>query len=146
MIVFATGIRPNTELAARAGLHVRKAIVVDDTMRARGCENIHAVGECSEHRGVVYGLLAPAWEQAAVVAERLAGANPRAEYRGSRLATKLKVSGIELATMGIVEPDQPTDEVIRYSEPKRRVYKTMIVRDDRLAAQSCSGTWTGCRS
>jgi nitrite reductase (NADH) large subunit len=114
-------------------LRIRTAIVVDDTMRPLGCANLHAIGECSEHRGVVHGLLAPAWEQAAVVADRITGADPHAEYRGSRPATKLKVSGVELATMGIVEPDRPSDEVIRYAEPKRRIYKTAIVRDGRLA-------------
>jgi nitrite reductase (NADH) large subunit len=132
MVVFATGIQPNPQLAARAGLKVDRGILVDDAMRAVGSENIYAIGECAQHRGVVHGLLAPAWEQATVVADRLTGADPHASYHGSKPATKLKVSGIELATMGIVEPDHERDEVVRYSEPKRRIYKTVIVRDGRL--------------
>lgn len=133
MVVFATGIRPNAELAARAGLRVERAIVVDDALRAVGCDDIHAIGECAQHRGAVQGLWAPAWEQAAVVADRLTGADPNARYGGSKPATRLKVSGVELATMGIVEPDHERDEVVRYSEPRRRIYKTVIVRDGRVA-------------
>jgi nitrite reductase (NADH) large subunit len=81
---------------------------------------------------VVEGLWAPAWEHAKVVADRLTGTDPGARYRGSRPATKLKVSGVELATLGIVEPAED-DEVIRYSEPRRRIYKSVIVRDGRVA-------------
>jgi nitrite reductase (NADH) large subunit len=133
MVVFATGIRPNSELAAQAGLRVERAILVDDTLRAVGCEDIYAIGECTEHRGAVPGLWAPAWEQAAVVADRLTGADPAAVYHGSKLATKLKVSGVQLATMGRFEPEDERDEVVRYSEPRRRIYKTVIIRDGQVA-------------
>jgi nitrite reductase (NADH) large subunit len=133
MVVFATGIQPNTEVAAGAGLRVERAIVVDDTLRAVGCDDISAIGECAQHRGAVQGLWAPAWEQATVVADRLPGADPEASYRGSKPATKLKVSGVELATMGIVEPEDERDEIVRYSEPGRRIYKSVIVRDGKVA-------------
>jgi nitrite reductase (NADH) large subunit len=132
MVVFATGIQPSTELAARAGLTVERGIVVDDALRATGSRTIYAIGECAQHRGLVHGLLAPAWEQAAVVADRLTGADPDASYRGSKPATKLKVSGVELASMGIVEPEHERDEVVRYSEPARGIYKSVIVRDGKL--------------
>jgi nitrite reductase (NADH) large subunit len=132
MVVFATGTRPEVELATRAGLVVERGIVVDDGLRAIGCEDVYAVGECAEHRGDLYGLVAPLWEQTAVLADRLTGANPSVEYHGSKLATKLKLSGVELATMGIVEPEREDDEVVRYSEAKRGVYKTAIVRDGKL--------------
>jgi nitrite reductase (NADH) large subunit len=132
MVVFATGTRPDVELATRAGLVVERGIVVDDGLRAIGGENVYAVGECAQHRGDLYGLVAPLWEQTAVLADRLTGANASVEYHGSKLATKLKVSGVELATMGIVEPEHDDDEVVRFSEPKRGVYKTAIVRHGKL--------------
>jgi nitrite reductase (NADH) large subunit len=132
MVVFATGIRPNTELAACAGFAVERGIVVDDTLRVRDCDDVYAVGECAQHRGAVYGLAAPVWEQTAVLADRLTGADPTAQYRGSKLVTRLKVSGVELATIGIPEPEHEDDEVVRFSEPRRGVYKTAIVRDGKL--------------
>ena len=132
MVVFATGIRPNIELAARAGLRVERGIVADDAMRVLDEDDVYTVGECVQHRGEVYGLVAPLWEQATVLADRITGANPHAEYHGSKLATKLKVSGVDLAQMGIVEPEDERDEVVRFAEPRRGVYKTVIVREGKL--------------
>lgn len=132
MVVFATGTAPNVDLAAAAGLPVERGILVDDGMHVRGFDDVYAVGECVQHRDSVYGLVAPLWEQVAVLADRLTGADPDARYEGSRPATKLKVSGVELATMGIAEPQHGDDEVVRFSEPRRGVYKTAIVRDGRL--------------
>jgi nitrite reductase (NADH) large subunit len=132
MVVFATGTRPNVQLAARAGFAVERGILVDDGMRALCSDHVYAVGECAEHRGDIYGFVAPAWEQAVVLADRLTGADPDAEYHGSKVATKLKVSGVELASMGVVEPEDDHDELISFSEPKRGIYKTAIVRDGKL--------------
>ena len=146
MVVFATGIRPNAELAARAGLRVERAIVVDDTLSAVGCDHVYAIGECAQHRGDVPGLWAPAWEQARVLADRVTGADPGAQYHGSKPATKLKVSGVQLATMGIVEPDDERDEVVRYSEPRRRIYKSVIIRDGRIAGAILLGDLAGAAS
>jgi nitrite reductase (NADH) large subunit len=139
MIVVTAGIRPNVELAAHAGLVVERAIVVDDAMRAIDEPDIYVVGECAQHRGEVYGLVAPLWEQAVVLAEHITGRNPKAEYHGSKLATKLKVSGIDLATMGIPEPEHDDDELVTFSEPKRGVYKTVIVRDGKLVGATLLG-------
>jgi nitrite reductase (NADH) large subunit len=132
MVVVTAGIRPNSELAAQAGFTVERGIVVDDAMNALDEQDVYVVGECAQHRGEVYGLVAPLWEQAVVLAERITGTNLKAAYHGSKLATKLKVSGIELATMGLVEPEHDDDEAVTFSEPKRRVYKTVIVRDGKL--------------
>jgi len=139
MVVFAAGIRPNVELAARAGMRVERGIVVDDTLRVLDEPHVWAVGECIQHRGEVYGLVAPVWEQATVLADRLTGADPHAEYHGSKIATKLKVSGVELATMGLSEPDHPDDEVVRFAEPRRGVYKTVIVRQGKLVGATLLG-------
>ena len=104
--------------------------VGDDLACAPG---IYAVGECAEHRGKVYGLVAPLWEQTAQLADRLSGRNPNAVYTGSKVSTKLKVMGIDLAVMGEKEPSEEGDEVVSYSEPSKGVYKKLIVRNDRLA-------------
>ena len=139
MVVVTAGIRPNVDLASGAGLVVERAIVVDDAMRAIDEPDVYVVGECAQHRGEVYGLVAPLWEQAVVLAEQITGANPKAAYHGSKLATKLKVSGIDLATMGLSEPEHHDDELVTFSEPKRRVYKTVIVRDGKLVGATLLG-------
>jgi nitrite reductase (NADH) large subunit len=131
MVVISAGIRPNTDLAAACGLKVERAIVVDDQMRTTD-PNIFAVGECVQHRGVVYGLVAPLWEQGRILAEHLTKRNALAAYQGSKIATKLKVMGVELASMGLTGPQEPQDEVVQFSEPKRGVYKKLIIREERL--------------
>ncbi|GAC1653320.1 MAG: NADPH-nitrite reductase [Gemmatimonadaceae bacterium] len=133
MVVVSAGIRPNTALAAQAGLTVRRGIVVGDDLSAVNDPHVHALGECAEHREQLYGLVAPLWEQARVAAERLTGRNTLASYSGSRVSTKLKVMGIDLAVMGESRPQDAADEVVSYSEPSRGVYKKLIVREGRLA-------------
>jgi nitrite reductase (NADH) large subunit len=131
LVVIATGIKPNSEIAARAGLTVERAVVVDDHMRTEDW-NIYAVGECAQHRGQVYGLVAPLWEQAKVLADHITARDSQAGYYGSKLATKLKVMGVEVASMGITEPLDEDDEVVQFSEPKRGTYKKLIIRKGRL--------------
>jgi nitrite reductase (NADH) large subunit len=132
MVVVAAGIQPNKELGIRAGLTVERAIVTDDHMRVAGDMNIYAVGECAQHRGQVYGLVAPLWEQAKVFADHVTGHQAGLAYHGSKLATKLKVMGVELASMGITEARDARDETIQFTEPKRGTYKKLILRDGRL--------------
>ncbi len=132
MLVVSAGIRPNIEIAQRAGLTVERAIVVDNHMRCLDDRRIFVVGECAQHRGMVYGLVAPLWDQAKVFADHVTDRNLDAAYHGSKLATKLKVMGVELASMGITEPADARDEVIQFSEPGRGTYKKLIVRDGRL--------------
>ncbi len=132
MIVMAAGIRPNVEIARQAGLVIERGIVIGDDM-ATSAPDIYAIGECAQHRGVVYGLVAPAWEQARVLAERLVNDEAETVYRGSRTSTKLKVMGVELAVMGEKNPAVSTDEVVTYTEPNRGIYKKLIVRDGQLA-------------
>jgi nitrite reductase (NADH) large subunit len=132
MVVVSAGIRPNAEIGMRAGLTVERAIVVDDKMRSVDDSTVYVVGECAQHRGRVYGLVAPLWDQAKVFAENITGRNRDAAYHGSKLATKLKVMGVEVAAMGITEPAEERDEVVQFTEPKRGTYKKLIVRDGRL--------------
>lgn len=132
MVVISCGIRPNAELGKEAGLAVGRAIQVNDQMQSVDDPDVYVVGECAEHRGRVYGLVAPLWEQGQVLADHLTGRNPNAAYKGSKLATKLKVMGVELASMGLTRPEHETDEVICFSEPSRGVYKKVIIRDNQL--------------
>jgi nitrite reductase (NADH) large subunit len=138
MVVVAAGIRANAELAAGCGLPVERAVVVDDQLLTDD-PDVYAVGECAQHQGQVYGLVAPLWEQAQVLADHITGADPGAAYTGSKLATKLKVMGVELAVMGLKEPERDDDEVLRFSEPARGVYKTAIVREGRLVGATLLG-------
>ena len=133
MVVIAAGIRPNVDVAVSAGLRVRRGIAVGDDLTCDGVPDVCAIGECAEHRGRVYGLVAPLWEQAHVLADRLSGKNPRALYTGSRPSTKLKVAGVDLAVMGDKDPVEEDDEVVTYAEPSRGVYKKLVVRNNRLA-------------
>ncbi len=132
LLVIATGITPNAEIGARWGLRTERAIVVDDQLRTSD-PDIYAVGECAEHAGRVYGLVAPLWEQARVLADHLTGSNPTAAYPGSKLTTKLKVMGVELVSMGAVSGESDAQEVVKLVEPKRGVYTKLIIRDGRLA-------------
>jgi nitrite reductase (NADH) large subunit len=138
MLVIAAGIRPVTEVALMSGLEVERGIVVDDQLRTDD-PDVYAVGECAQHRGELYGLVAPVWEQARVLADLLTGADPDAEYHGSRTATKLKVAGVEVATMGINRPERDTDEFLVISEPRRGVHLSVVVRDDKLIGATLLG-------
>jgi assimilatory nitrate reductase electron transfer subunit len=134
LVVLACGVRPVTSLAGDAGLEVARGIVVDAEMRTDD-PSIFAIGECAEHEGTVYGLVAPAWEQAAVVADLVTGADKTARYRGSRLVTRLKAKSVELAAMGETHVDEDADrstEVVRFSHRARGTYRKLVIRDGRL--------------
>ncbi len=139
MVVVAAGIRPNAEIGRSAGLTVERAIVVDNHMRSVDDMNVYVVGECAQHRGKVYGLVAPLWDQAKVFADQVTRANRDAAYHGSKLATKLKVMGVELASMGLTEPEDERDEVIQFSEARHGTYKKLIVREGRLVGAMLMG-------
>ncbi len=139
MVVIAAGIRPNVDLALTSGFTVERAIVVDDHMRTMEDDDVYAVGECVQHRGEVYGLVAPLWEQAAVLADHVTGADPDSAYHGSRTSTKLKVAGVEVASMGVQGPDRDGDEHIVFSEPSRGVFKSIVIRDNKLVGATLLG-------
>jgi len=139
MVVVSAGIKPNHEIARAAGLTVERAIVVDNHMRSVDDFDIYVVGECAQHQGKVYGLVAPLWDQAKVLADHITGKDTKAGYYGSKLATKLKVMGVELASMGVTEPEDEDDEVVQFSEPKKGRYKKLIIRKGRLAGAIMMG-------
>src|SRR6185503_15115288 len=107
----SAGIRPITEIAHSCGLAVNKGIVCNDQMQTSD-PSIFALGECVEHRGKLYGLVEPIWEQARAMADVISGFNPEAAYVGSKLGTKLKVMGVDLVSLGDKEPASPDDEVV----------------------------------
>jgi nitrite reductase (NADH) large subunit len=127
-VVFAAGIRPNTSLARDAGLSVNRGIVVDDALQT-SAGDIYALGECAEHRGICYGLVEPAYEQAGALARHLAGRS--AAYNGSVVATNLKVSGVSVFSAGdFIGTDG--SEAILLSDVKRGTYKKLVISDGRL--------------
>lgn len=131
LVVAACGVRPVTGLARDAGLHVERGIVVDDEMRTDD-PAIFAIGECAQHDGQVYGLVAPCWEQAAIVADLVTGADARARYRGSRLVTRLKAKSVELAAMGETHLTDADAEIVRFTHRRGGTYRKLVIRDGRL--------------
>lgn len=132
MVVISCGIRPNVHEAKEAGLHVERGIVVDDQLRTSD-PHVFAVGECAQHRGMCYGIVEPMYEQAKVLADVLTGTDARAAYQGSRLATTLKVMGVELTSMGEVSGHGADVEVVSHLDPDAGVYKKLVVREGKLA-------------
>ncbi|MDP3714192.1 MAG: FAD-dependent oxidoreductase [Mycobacteriales bacterium] len=130
LVVLACGVRPQVALARDAGLEVDRGVLVDDELRTSD-PHVHAIGECAQHRGTVYGLVAPAWEQAAVLADVITGGQAR--YTGSRTTTRLKAMGLDVAAMGDTAPDladcEDGLEVLQWADPARHVYKKLVVRD-----------------
>jgi len=127
-VVFAAGIRPNVALAKNAGVPVNRGIVVDDQLRT-GHADVFALGECAEHRGTCYGLVEPAYEQARVLADHLAG-RP-AQYDGSVVSTNLKVSGVSVFSAGDFLGETDTDTLV-FNDERRGTYKKLVVADGRL--------------
>lgn len=143
LVVVAAGIRPNVELAQTAGLNIGRGIVVDDGLQT-GIAGIHAIGECAEHRGVCYGLVEPAYEQARILARRLAG-DDSALYPGSVLATNLKVSGVNVFSAGDFIGAAGT-ETILLSDPGLGTYKKLVIAGGRLVGavlfgDTADGLW-----
>ena len=135
LVVLACGVRPDVALASAAGLQVEQGVVVDSQLRSVTDDAVFAIGECAQHDGLVYGLVAPAWEQAVVVADVVSGSRPDACYTGSSVVTRLKAAGVDLAAMG--DPleesaDDPDREVVQFSDPTRGTYKKLVIRDGKL--------------
>ena len=130
LVVMAVGIRPNVDLARAAGLHVERAIVVDDNLQTVTDPRVYAVGECVQHRKHVYGLVAPLWEQARVCAAHLAGFGHR-RYGGSVTATRLKVTGIDLYSAGDFVGDADSEDLV-LRDRARGVYKRLVLKGNRI--------------
>ena len=143
LVVMAVGIRPNIELAQKAGIHCERGIVVDDTMLTFD-PAVHAVGECAQHRGIAYGLVAPLFEQARVCANHLAY-KAFASYKGSTTSTKLKVTGIDLFSAGDFKSSDDSEEIV-LEDRKAGIYKKIVLENDRikgavLYGDTIDGAW-----
>lgn len=143
LVVMAVGIRPNTALAQRAGLYCERGVVVSDTLQTFD-PRIYAVGECVQHRGQCYGLVAPLFEQAKVCANHLAGLGYR-YYEGSVTSTKLKVTGVELFSAGHFQGGRGYEEIV-LQDPSAGVYKKLVVRDAQIVGavmygDTADGAW-----
>jgi nitrite reductase (NADH) large subunit len=139
LVIMAAGIRPNTELAEASGLYCNRGIVVSDTLQTYD-PRIYAVGECANHRGTAYGLVAPLYEQARVAANHLAGFGI-GRYQGSVTSTKLKVTGIDLFSAGNFTGDDSSENII-LSDPMGGVYKKLVVKADKLVGACLYGDTT----
>jgi len=127
-VIFAAGIRPNTALAKDAGIPVNRGIVVDDHL-ATGAPDIFALGECAEHRGICYGLVEPAYEQARVLAQHLAGRT--AGYGGSVVSTNLKVSGVSVFSAGDFMGAEGNESIV-LNDASGGTYKKLVISNGRL--------------
>ena len=143
LVVMAVGIRPNFALAQAAGVYCDKGIVVSDTMQTYD-PRVYAVGECVQHRGRSYGLVAPLFEMARVCANHLAGLG-YSRYEGSVTSTKLKVTGIDLFSAGDYAGDESCEEVV-LKDAGRGVYKKIVLKDNKvqgavLYGDTMDGAW-----
>ena len=127
-VIFAAGIRPNIALARDAGISVNRGIVVDDVMQT-AAPDIFALGECAEHRGICYGLVEPAYEQAGVLARHLAGR--ASAYDGSVVATNLKVSGVGVFSAGDFMGADGSEAIV-LSDVRHGFYKKLVIANGRL--------------
>lgn len=136
LVVMAVGIRPNVALAKNSGIDVNRGIVVNDYLETN-IPHVYAVGECAEHRGIAYGLVAPLYEQGNVLAKRLAGVET-AGYQGSVLSTKLKVSGVQVFSAGNFA-DEPGTRAVRVQDDFAGVYKKVVIRNGKVAGSVMFG-------
>ena len=129
LVVMAVGIRPNVAIARVAGLEVNRGIVVNDHMVTSDL-SIYAVGECAEHNGIAYGLVAPLYEQGIALAEHITGGQGKG-YQGSVLSTQLKVAGCDLFSGGKIHEDENTQAIIVHDQFSK-LYKKILVTDNKI--------------
>ena len=143
LFIMAIGVRPNITLAQQAGLYCERGIVVNDTLQSYD-PSIYAVGECIQHRGDTFGLVAPLFEQAKVCANHLS-AHGVAEYVTLPTATKLKVTGIHLFSIGDFQGDETSESLI-FSDPALGIYKKLVLKNNKLVGavlygDTADGSW-----
>jgi len=144
LLVLACGVRPETALAQEAGLAVNRGVVVDDRL-ATSDPRVRAIGDCAEFDGVPGGLVAPAWEQARVVADLLSGRDPGARWRAGHAVTRLKAADLDVASAGETQTDlweSMSDggvEVVQLADPGRGRYVKAVVRGGVVTGAVCVG-------
>lgn len=145
IVVVACGVRPRTDVARNSKIPVNKGIMINDTL-ATQVPGVYAIGECTEHAGQTYGLVAPAWEQATVLAGLVTGAQPQGRYRGSKLYARLKVAGVEVASFGVLEPMLESDRAIQIVEEREHAYRKLVLRGRQLVGAMFVGNVSNAAS
>jgi len=135
LVVLTAGGRPSTALARRAGLTVRRGIVVDDRLRAVDDDHVHAFGDCAEHAGRTTGFVPPAWEQAGLVAAHLSGED--VTYSGSRSVARLRATDLDVAVLG--DPERADGEVVEMTNPVVGTHRKLVVRDGVIVGATLVG-------
>ena len=135
LVVLTAGGRPSTALARAAGLMVRRGVVVDGRLASVTDDAIHAIGDCAEHRGVTTGFVPPAWDQAGVLADHLAGG--RAVHHGSRTVARLRATGLDVAVLG--DPEHTDGEVVEMTNPVVGSHRKLVVRDGVIVGAALVG-------
>jgi len=130
LVVMAIGIRPEISLAKQAGLDANRGVVVGDDMRTTD-PHIYAVGECAEHRGQCFGLVAPLWDMAKICADRLAGIDAPL-FAAPKMSTRLKITGIDVFSAGVLAAADESEDEITFSDAAAGIYKKLVIRDDKL--------------
>ncbi|GAA1913856.1 FAD-dependent oxidoreductase [Nocardioides lentus] len=134
LVVLTAGGRPATALARRAGLEVRRGVVVDEGLTTSD-PRVHAIGDCAQHDGVTTGFVPPAWEQAAVLADRLAGGD--LTYDGHRPVARLRATDLDVAVLG--DPLTAVGDVVEVTNPVVGSHRRLVVRDGRIVAATLVG-------
>ena len=129
IVIMAIGIRPNFQIAKEAGLYCEKGILVSDTLQTYD-PSIYALGECIQHRGGTFGLVAPLYDQANVLANHLSD-HGVAQFQSLPTATKLKVTGINLFSVGEFLGNQNSESII-YRDKQKHIYKKLVIENNRL--------------
>ncbi|WP_338421040.1 nitrite reductase large subunit NirB [Mesobacillus harenae] len=129
LVIMAVGVRPNTSLALESGIKTNRAILVDDFMQTNW-PGVYAVGECAEHKGVVYGLVKPLYEQGKVLAKHICGKNSDG-YRGTVLSAKLKISGVNVFSAGKLDNGPFTKAITLYDESEK-AYKKVVFQHNKI--------------
>ncbi|KMJ55607.1 hypothetical protein AB685_26375, partial [Bacillus sp. LL01] len=128
-IIMAVGVRPNIKLMKGSRIETNRAIVVNDYLQTNVAD-VYAVGECAEHRGIVYGLVKPLYEQGRELAKHICGIDSQG-YQGSTLSTQLKISGVDVFSVGDFVGDETTKTITHYDE-QANIYKKLVLKDDKI--------------
>jgi assimilatory nitrate reductase electron transfer subunit len=134
LVVVSAGVKAETSLATASGIAVDRGILIDDCLRTND-PRVYAIGDCAQHPDTIAGLVQPAWEQAAVLADLLTGTDVAKRYRGTPVITRLKARDVDLAALGDVHTDVSADdaEVLCLNDPVRGRYAKLVIRDNRVA-------------
>ena len=144
LVLVSAGMRSNTELAAEAGIKVNRGVVIDEHLRT-SADDVYAVGDVAEYNGTVYGIIPAAIEQASIAAANILG-DEQASYTGTVPSTTLKIVGIDLTSMGLVNPEESTYEEIKKTDETKGIYKKLVLDKGKIVGAIILGDKKGVTS